>query len=180
MFPQERYFAPTTYYLVPITHYIIPPDIILFPPERYFVPTRKIFCFPEHILGQAHTNTAGLNKFCESSCLHLFKHRTTDKRQIQNKRRSESRKYRAFIYMCVCACLCETEKEREREFAVCGVKLNAIVAFSVWLLYYVPYIFMFILPLVKVMGEGLRSHKVCSTPPCRCPKLGASSTLSES
>ena len=37
LFPQERYFVPTTYYLVPITYYIIPS-------RYYFVPTRKIFC----------------------------------------------------------------------------------------------------------------------------------------
>ena len=91
---------------------LFPRFIILFPQERYFVPTRKIFCshkkdilfiqyiilFPQHmILGQAHENVAGLNKFCESSCLYLYKHPTTDKRQIQNRRKPESRKYRAFV-----------------------------------------------------------------------------------
>ena len=35
-----------------------------------------------------------------------------------------------------------------------GVILNTLVAFSVLLLYYIPYMFMFVLPLVRVMREG--------------------------
>jgi hypothetical protein len=50
----------------------------------YLVPTKF------NDLGQAHKNVTGLNKFCESSCLYLYKHRTTEKRQIQNKRRPET------------------------------------------------------------------------------------------
>ena len=56
----------------------------------YLVPTKF------NDLGQAHKNVAGLNKFCESSCLYLYKHRTKDKRQIQNKRQKETRNVRKY------------------------------------------------------------------------------------
>ena len=142
---------------------LFPQHIILFPPHIIYL-LSICYLSKVHDLGQAHKFVAGLNTSCESSCLYLCKHHTTDMRQIQNKRRPESRMYWAF--MCVCVCV----RERER------------VAFSVWLLYYVPYMFMFVLPLVMVMG-GLRSHNTCSTPPhirVDVPKSGASSTLSES
>ena len=74
LFSQERYFVHSIYYFVPTTY---------------------------HIGTGTHTHMAGLIKFCESSCLYLYKHRTIDKRQIQNKRRPESRKYRAFVCVCV-------------------------------------------------------------------------------
>ena len=91
--------------------------------------------------------------------------------------------------------MCVWERKRERESAVCGVILYTLVAFSVWLLYYVPYMFMFVLPLVRVMGEGCSFYPWLgwwgrieisqnlfnpATNTCRCPKSGASSTLSES
>jgi len=65
--------------------------------------------FPQHIiLGQAQKDVAGLNKFCESSCLYLCKHYTTEKRQIQIKRRPESIEHwymRACVRVCVWLCL---------------------------------------------------------------------------
>jgi hypothetical protein len=87
-----------------------------------------------HLL--THKDVAGLNMFCERSCLYLYKHRTTEKRQIQNKRkRNQKPESIEHSYMCV------WEKD-------------ILIAFSAWLLYYVLYMSMFILSLVRVMGEG--------------------------
>ena len=55
---------------------------------------------------------------------------------------------------------------------VCGVILNTLVNFSVVLLYYVPYMFMFVLPLVRVMREAWYLTKLVqsATHTCRCPQ----------
>jgi len=104
-------------------------DILYYSLKILFCSHKKYSLFPQHIiLGQAHNNVAGLNKFCESSCLHLYKHYTTDEIQIQNKRRPESRKYRIYVW------------ERER---VCLI----IILCPLY------HMFMFVLPLVRVMGE---------------------------
>jgi hypothetical protein len=64
-----------------------------------------------------------------------------------------------------CVCVCVGERERERVCvcvsAVCGVILYTLVSF--FLSYHVPYMFLFVLSLVRV--RGVRSHKTCSTPP---------------
>ena len=66
----------------------------------------------------------------------------------------------------------ERERGRERESAACGVILNTLVAISVILLFYVPYMFMFILPLVREMGgEISQSLFNPSTHTCRCAKF---------
>ena len=122
LFPQERYFVPTTYYIIPtrsvfcshnILYYshkigiLFPQHIILFPPHIIYL-LSICYLSKVHDLGQAHKFVAGLNTSCESSCLYLCKHHTTDMRQIQNKRRPESRMYWAF--MCVCVCVWERER----------------------------------------------------------------------
>jgi hypothetical protein len=53
---------------------------------------------------------------------------------------------------CVCVCVC-----------VCCLRCHTEYWVTVFLSYHVPYMFMFVLPLVRV--RGVRSHKPCSTPP---------------
>jgi hypothetical protein len=177
LFPQERYFAPITYYLVPITHYIIPP-------RYYFVPTRKILCsYKKDILFPTTYTGTSTHKYGWAKQV-LWEFMSTPiqaphHRQETNPKQKEIRKQKvSSIYICVCACVFvwDREREREREFAVCGVKLNAIVAFSVWSLYYVPYMSMFVLPpwlgwwsRVEISQNLFNS----ATHTCRCPKSGA-------
>ena len=72
--------------------------------------------------------------------------------------------------------------EHVRVSAVCGVLLDTLVVFSVWFLYYIPNMFMFVLPLVRVWGrvEISQNWFIPATHACRCPKSGASYTPSES
>jgi len=62
--------------------------------------------------------------------------------------------YRAYVWVCVRERESERERERERVCVRLSVVSSLIVAFSALLLCYVPYIAMFVLPLVRVMEEG--------------------------
>ena len=113
--------------LFPQYNILFPQFIILFPQERYFVPTRKILCS---------------FKLCESSCPYLCKHHTTDKRQIQNKRKPESRKYLLSLVSYLMHLLLFLSDYYTTSPLIC------LCSFYPWLGWW-----------------GLRSHKTCTTPP---------------
>ena len=145
--------------LFPQYNILFPQFIILFPQERYFVlttyylvPIRKIFCSHKK-------DTLFIQALWEFMPIPM---QAPHHRQETNTKQKETRE--------------------QKVSAVFGVIFNAFVAFSVWLLYYVPpYMFMFVLPLGRVMGVEITQNLYNpATHTCRCTKSGASSTLSES
>ena len=148
----------TKYYIIPTRSVFRSHNILYYSHKIGILFQQHIILFSPHAIyllsikgswpGTGTEHVATLNKFCESSCIYIYTSTATDKRHIESNRRPESRMYRAY------ACGWERERERERVCVRLSVVSSLIVAFSALLLYYVAYIAMFVLPLVRLMEEG--------------------------